>query len=250
MDQAYFDTYQENGRLITKIRQQLVDFAQSHFRLEDIETQACNLIAAAGGEPAFKKVPGYDWATCINVNEEIVHAIPKGYLKPGDLVTIDTGMYYHGTTSDCATSFVVGPNHDPEIDHFLSVGRKTLDKAVAVCRPGARVRDISETIQKNIEKAGYSVVRTLTGHGIGQNMHQEPIIPCFVSSDPALKTVLKPGMVLAVEVMYMMGDWPLVEADDGWTLSTADGSLSAVFENDVIITESGPVLITPLVPGE
>jgi len=244
-DPSYLNTFRDNGHRIAAIRQQLVDFSQTHFRLEDIDAFASHLINQAGGEPAFKKVPGYRWATCINVNEQIVHHIPKGYLKPGDVVTLDTGMYYQGTTSDCATTFVVG-TPQPEQAHFLSVGQKALLKAIAVSRIGSRVHDISETIQKNIESAGYSVVRTLTGHGLGQSMHEEPQIPCFISADPILKTKLTEGMVLAIEVMYMTGDWPLTTDKDGWTMSTADGSLSAVFEDDIIITPSGPELITRL----
>jgi methionyl aminopeptidase len=239
----YLDTFRVNGKKIAKIREELVSFSQTHPKKEDIEAHACDLIKTTGGEPAFKKVPGYHWATCINVNSQIVHAIPKGYLNSGDLVTIDTGMYYQGTTSDCATSFIIG---EPTIEqqHFLDVGKRTLEKAIAVAQPGNRIRDISETIQKNIEKAGYNVVRTLTGHGIGKTMHESPMIPCFVSNDPEIRTVIKPGMVLAIEVMYMVGDWPLIEAKDGWSLSTADGSLSAVFEDDIIVTPQGPEIIT------
>jgi methionyl aminopeptidase len=241
----YLGIFRENGRKIAAIRGQLVDFAQIHPNLEEIETQANRLIEKAGGEPAFKRVPGYRWATCINVNDQIVHHIPTGTLKPGDVVTIDTGMYYQGTTTDCATTFVMGQASGSQT-HFLNVGQKALRKAISLAKPGNQVKAISQAMQRVVEKAGYSVVRTLTGHGIGQTMHEDPQIPCYVSSDPGLRTVLKSGMVLAVEVMYMMGDWPLVEDGDGWTLRTADSSLSAVFEDDVIVTPRGPQIITAL----
>lgn len=239
----YLDIFRENGRRIAKIRQLVVQYSQTHFDLSEIDAYADHLITQSGGEPAFKRVPGYHWATCINLNEAIVHSIPKGHLKPGDLVTLDTGMYYQGTTTDCATSYVIGP---PTVNqtHFLAVGQKALRKAIGQAKPGHRVKDISQAMQKQVERAGFSVVRTLSGHGLGATMHQEPQIPCFVSNDPNLKHVLTEGQVLAIEVMYMDGDWPLSQDQDGWTLRTADGSLSAVFEDDLIVTAAGPEVIT------
>jgi len=239
----YLNIFRENGRRIARIRAELVTFAQTHPQLETIEVEACTLIKAAGGEPAFKRVPGYHWATCISLNAQIVHHPPVGRLKPGDLVTIDTGMYFQGTTSDCATAFVFGPPTVAQT-RFLQIGQKALRKAISQAQPDNQIRDLSESIQKTVEKAGYTVCRTLTGHGLGATLHEDPQIPCFISTDPQLRLKLKVGMVLAIEVMYMMGDWPLVQADDGWTLSTADGSPSAVFEDDVIVTANGPEVIT------
>jgi methionyl aminopeptidase len=242
-DSVYENIYRENGRKIAQIRSQAVEFAQSHFNLVDIDNYVDTLIRQAGGEPAFKKVPGYKWATCISVNDVLVHGIPKGKIQPGDIVNIDTGMYYRGTTSDCSTTFVVGPA-TPEQKYFLNVGKKTLKEAIKQAKPGNRIKNISATIQKHIEAAGYNVTRNLTGHGIGETMHQDPPIPCFVSNDPALSIRLIPGMTLAIEVMYMKGDWPLIQDNDGWTLRTRDGSDSAVFEEDVLITSNGPEILT------
>lgn len=242
---ADFDIYRLNCHKAAHIRAQAVEFAQTHFNLADIDHYVDQLIKQAGGEPAFKKVPGYKWATCISVNDVLVHGIPTGHLKPGDMVNIDTGMYYQGTTSDCSTTFIVG-QATPEQEHFLNVGKKTLKKAIEQARPGNRIRDISGTIQKHIEAAGYNVTRNLTGHGIGKTMHQDPPIPCFVSNDPALSFKLTVGMTIAVEVMYMAGDWPLILGKDGWTLKTRDGSDAAVFEEDVLITPSGPEILTTL----
>lgn len=239
----YLDIFRENGRRISTIRKQVVDYSQSHFDMADIDQYADHLIKAAGGEAAFKKVPGYKWTTCININDAIVHSIPKGSLHPGDLVTLDIGMYYQGTTTDCATSYVIGtPTSDQE--HFLAVGRKALRKAIAQATAGNQVKDISKTMQHQVEKAGYQVVRSLSGHGLGKTMHEDPQIPCFVSPDPVLRTKLQAGQVLAIEVMYMAGDWPLTQDKDGWTLRTADGSLSAVFEDDCLVTWDGPETIT------
>lgn len=243
MPPDYLNTFRENGRKIAAIRDSLAQFAQTHFNLEDIENHANQQILGVGGEPAFKKVPGYHWATCISLNDAIVHGIPKGRLKKGDLVTIDTGMFYQGTTTDTAVSFVVGEPSQFQA-HFLSVGSKTLDKTIAKAVAGAKVRDLSKTMQKGIEKAGFNVTRNLTGHGLGHSMHELPPIPCFVSRDPNLSTRLTVGMVLAIEVMYMAGNWPLKTDPDGWTMRTVDGTLSAVFEEDVLITETGPEILT------
>jgi methionyl aminopeptidase len=154
-------------------------------------------------------------------------------------------MYYKGTTSDTAITFVVG---EPSMDQrrFMDVGIKTLRKTIEKAKAGNRIRDLAETIQKNIESAGYSVTRNLTGHGVGKSMHEEPPIPCFVSADPGLRTKIEVGMVLAIEIMYMKGNWPLKLASDGWTLSTKDGSDSAVFEEDVLITTTGPEILTDI----
>lgn len=244
-DNQYFETYRLNCRKTAEIRAKAAEFTQTHFNLADIDHYVDELIAEAGGEPAFKKVPGYRWATCISVNQVLVHGIPKGTVKPGDIVNIDTGMYFQGTTSDCSTTFVVG-QATPEQEHFLNVGKKTLKEAIKKAKPGNRIRDISGTIQKHIEAAGFNVTRNLTGHGVGRTMHEEPPIPCFISNDPDLSIRIIPGMVLAIEVMYMKGDWPLVLGKDGWTLSTRDGSDSAVFEDDVLITPHGPELLTVL----
>jgi methionyl aminopeptidase len=240
---AYYDAFRENGLKIAQIRDNLIQFTQTHFRLEDIEAQANRLIREAGGEPAFKRVPGYQFATCISVNDGFVHGLPQGTLKPGDVVTIDTGMYYRGTTTDTARTFVVGPE-TPDQSFFLNVGKKALKKTIGVATTGSPIRRLSETIQKYVERAGFNVTRNLTGHGVGASMHEPPAIPCFISKDPDLNFKLKTGMVIAIEVMYMQGDWPIKTDSDGWTMRTVDGSLSAVFEDDVLITAKGPKVLT------
>ena len=240
----HLDIFRENGRLISEIRNQLVDFAKSNPDKAAIDKQAEMLIKKAGGVPAFQKVDGYNWSTCICVNDEFVHGIPKGKINPGDIVTIDIGMFYKGTTTDTATTFILG-QADEATQTFLQVGRDTLKQAVNQAQPGNTISDISRTIQTGIESAGYTVTRDLVGHGLGKTMHERPQIPCIVNSSPDQNVIIKPGMILAIEVMYMMGNWHLTKDDDNWTMRTADGSLSAMFETDVIITKSGPEIITP-----
>jgi methionyl aminopeptidase len=249
MTAASRHSFIENGQKITQILKELVNFATTHHQLEDIESLANELISQAGGEPAFKRVPGYHHATCISVNSTIVHGIPKGTIKKGDLVTIDSGMVYQGTTTDTATTFKLG---DPTLfsDPFLALGIKTLKKTVNHVKAGIKVKDLSHIMQSNIESKGYNVTRNLTGHGLGATMHEEPPIPCFISKDPGLSYRLKEGQVLAIEVMYMKGDWPLTLSPDGWSLSTADNSESAVFEVDVLVEKSGAKILAgfPLEP--
>ncbi|OGV95986.1 type I methionyl aminopeptidase [Microgenomates group bacterium RBG_16_45_19] len=240
---AYLDTFRQNGHRIATIRRTLVNYTQTQKQLAAIEALANRLIQKAGGEPAFKKVPGYRYATCISINDAIVHSPPLGQLHSGDLVTLDTGMSYHGTTSDTAVSFVIGPP-TPFQSHFLNVGRRTLKKAIAAATVGHKVYHLAKTIQTHIEAAGFNVTRNLTGHGLGQTMHEPPPIPCFISKDPQLNQPLTAGMVLAIEVMYMAGNWPLKTDPDGWTMRTVDGSLSAVFEEDILITPRGPEVLT------
>jgi methionyl aminopeptidase len=239
----YLDIFRENGRHIAKIRQELVEYAYTEFSMAKIDELAVKLIKNAGGEPAFQKVPGYRWATCICVNDCLVHGIPDGYLKPGDLVTIDVGMSFQDTTTDVATTFCLEPT-DPQKLAFLEVGKKTLRKAIAQAKAGNRIRHISEVLQRIPEQAGYSVTRNLVGHGLGKTMHEPPSVPCFVSRDPNLDAELIPGMVITIEVMYMEGNWPLKQAPDGWGLYTADGSLAAMFEEDILITSNGPEVIS------
>lgn len=244
-DNQYLDTFRQNAKLITQIRDQLVDYAKSHPDKAQIDAKAEELISQAGGEPAFKRVPGYHWSTCICVNDEFVHGIPKGSINQGDIVTIDLGMYYQKTTTDTAITFVMG-KPSPEQKHFLETGLNALDLAIDQVNPSNTVLDITRVIQQTVENAGYNVTRNLVGHGLGETMHEPPQIPCFDSGSPDLHTRLVEGMVLAVEVMYMKGDWPLTKDDDGWTMRTKDGEISGMFEVDVIVTKDKPEIITPI----
>ena len=197
----------EGGKLHAQIKAQVREYAQTEFSLEKIDRFAENLILEAGAKPSFKMVPGYSWTTCININDSIVHGIPKGYLKEGDFVTIDMGLYFQGYHLDSAMCFTVG-EPTKEQDHFHRVGRKVLKDTIKKAKAGNRVKDLSMTMQQGIEAAGFSVMRELTGHGVGEELHMEPAIPCFVSNAPEMGVKLYDGMTIAIEVMYAAGDWP------------------------------------------
>lgn len=229
----------EGGRLLAEIRDKVARAVSPGITGLELDRQADKLISKAGGEASFKMVPGYRWATCININDVVVHGIPDGYkIKAGDKVGIDMGMYYRGFHTD--TSITVG---GPE--KFLEVGRLGLKRAIAQARSGKRVADVSAAMQKTVEEAGYNVVRALTGHGVGRELHEEPAIPCFVIDKYERSPKLVSGMVIAIEIMYNAGSSEVVyKNNDGWTIVTADGKISGLFEETVAITSHGPIVLT------
>jgi len=235
----------EGGKILANVKRQIKAFAQEETSLQAIDKKAESLIIGAGAKPSFKMVPGYKWTTCININDSIVHGIPKGNLKKGDFVTIDMGVYYKGFHTDSAMSFIIGkPTKQQE--HFLNVGKKVLAKTIKKAVVGNKIRDLAQTMQQGIESEGFNVVRQLTGHGVGEELHQEPSIPCFVSNHKDMRVKLYEGMTIAIEVMYVAGDWPLIKDSDGWTLRTEDGKLSAVVEETVLVTNNKPIVLTAL----
>lgn len=241
------ETMKEGGRLLADILNRITAAAKPGANLLDLEELAVDLIAKTGGKASFKMVPGYRWATCLNVNRGIVHGVPFDYrLKPGDLFSVDAGVYYQGFHSDAARSLVV-PSALPEksdLRLFLAAGKRALKKAIAAARPGHRVGHLSQAIEKEITAAGFQPVKDLTGHGVGRKLHESPSIPGFLSEALEKTPALKPGMVLAIEVIYASGSPDIVVGDDDWTVETADGSLAGLFEETVAVTAAGPLVLT------
>ena len=239
---AEIEIMAEGGKKLGEIRKSLAAMVKSGLTTAKLDREAEKLIMEAGGKPSFKMVPGYNWATCINLNDVVVHGIPgKDVIKEGDKVGIDMGMYYKGFHTDTATTVVA--NHKANV--FLDTGRVALKKAIEQAKPGKRVMDISRAMQETVEAAGYSAVTALTGHGIGKNLHEAPPIPCFVLGKYEDSMVLETGMVIAIEVMYNAGTSEVAyKNDDGWTIVTADGKISGLFEHTVAVTHTGPVILT------
>ncbi len=235
----------EGGKILADVKRQIKQYSQTENSLQAIDKKAENLIEKAGAKPSFKMVPSYSWTTCININDSIVHGIPKGYLNKGDFVTIDMGVYFKGFHTDSAMSSVIG-KATKEQKRFLSVGEKVLARTIKKAIVGNKIKDLSQSMQQGIESEGFSVIRELTGHGVGEEIHQKPSIPCFVSNHPDMRVKLYDGMTIAIEVMYAMGDWPLIKDSDGWTLRTKDGKLSAVIEETVLVTNNKPIILTAL----
>jgi methionyl aminopeptidase len=231
------------GQHLGQIKKELAKAIAAGVTPLEIDALADRLIAKAGDTPSFKTVKNYHHATCINVNAAVVHGIPNDRpFKPGDLVTIDVGLVHQGWHLDTSLTVQVPPL-DPKVTRFLEAGQEAVSEALKQALPGKTIYDVSKAMQTVIEAAGYSVIRDLTGHGIGRALHEDPYVPCY--ADPAYRDwVIKPGQALAVEIMYAMGGHKLKLESDGWTLSTADGSLSAMFEETVFITPSGQSILT------
>lgn len=210
----------------------------------DVEELACDLIKKEGGKESFKMVPGYSWATCIGVNEELVHGIPKKgkIFKKGDLVSVDVGIYFKGFHTD--TSFTVGLEIDGDTQRFLEAGREAFNKAIAQVKVGKHIYDISQAMESIITEAGYSPIRSLVGHGVGRELHEAPQIPCFVPGPIKDSPQIVPGMALAVEVMYALGSHQTQIQPDGWTIAMSDGKISALFEETLAVTTNGVKMLT------
>jgi methionyl aminopeptidase len=230
----------EGGQITSEALQEVLKLIAPGITTLELDKAAEEYIVNKGATPSFKTVEGYNYTTCININEGIVHGVPNNYkLKTGDVVSIDLGSYYRDFHTDLSYTVEVGTSVEKK---FLGVGKKALDKAIEQCRVGNHVGDISFIIQTEIEVAGYSVSRDLVGHGVGMELHEDPHIPCYGKENSGSR--LKEGMVLAIEVIYQKGNPELLLSEDDWTLKTADGSLSGLFENTIGITQEGPMQIT------
>jgi methionyl aminopeptidase len=206
---------------------------------EDVEA----FIRSRGALPAFKGYRGFPATVCISINEEVVHGIPSAHrrIKEGDIVGLDLGCIVEGYYADCAFTLAIG-DVPPKVQQLLDITRESLDAAIAECRAGRRLSDVSHAVQAHVERHGFSVVRAFVGHGIGRALHEDPQIPNF--GDPGRGPQLRPGMVLAIEPMVTMGSWEVKVLDDGWTAVTRDGSLAAHFEHTIAVTDDGPEVLT------
>ncbi len=243
MKSAKFPIMQKGGQILHQIRDELCQTAKVGVTLSQIDALAEQLIAKHGCLASFKTVPHYHHATCINLNAGIVHGLPdQKALKPSDIVSIDLGLMYQNYHLDTSISFQLPPN-TPKVEHFLKAGQIALDNAIRATKPGGTVYDISLAIFNTISFHQYQVVYDLTGHGIGHSLHEPPNIPCYPDKK-SQKDIIYPGQALAIEVMYTMGGSQLKLSNDGWTIETADGSLSALFEETVFVTDSGVTILT------
>ncbi len=241
------DAMKIGGAMLGKVRQALFSFTQVGVTPAQIEFKARELIKAEGAELSFTKVPGYRWATCINLNAGIVHGIPTSELplQDGDLVTVDVGVFYAGYHTDAAFSKVVGTS-TPDKDKFLQAGLTGLKRAIDAVKPGNHIGDISEAMETTLQQYGYLATRELTGHGVGRELHEDPMISNVVLGPKEKTPLIKVGQTLAIEIIYVEGKPALVLEEDGWTISTKDGTLSAVHEETVVVTEDGcSILTTP-----
>lgn len=209
-----------------------------------IDTAVNKFILSQGGTPSFKNYNGFPKSICASVNEEVVHGIPGNRkIEDGDIISIDIGVCYKGYQSDCARTYPVGTISD-EAKRLIKVTEECFFRGIEKAVEGAHLSDVSAAIQTWAEENGYSVVRDLTGHGIGRNLHEDPEIPNF--GKPGHGPRLRAGMTLAVEPMINMGTYKVNILDNDWTVVTRDNKLSAHYENTILITKTKPIILTML----
>ena len=231
-----------SARLVSRTLDELAGHVRPGVTTLELDRLAMEFIRKNGGTPSFLGYHGYRHTICASVNEEVVHGIPgKRILKDGDIISIDVGVLMNGFHGDSARTFAVGPV-TREAENLLEVTRESLGKGIEQVRAGNRLGDVSSAIQAHVESHGLSIVRSLVGHGIGRDLHEDPQIPNY--GQPGSGVVLKPGMVFAIEPMVNVGGWEVDTRKDGWTVVSSDRSLAAHFEHTVAVTENGPDILS------
>ena len=211
-------------------------------RTKEIDKAVHDFIVSQGAKPSFLNYNGFPASACISVNGTVIHGIPGNYaLKEGDIVSVDVGAFYKGFHGDCAATFPCG-TISAEAEKLIAVTKQSFFEGIRVATPGHRVSDISHAIQTYVESNGFSVVRAFVGHGVGAHLHEDPEVPNYGA--PGRGPRLLPGMTIAVEPMVNEGTYDVRVLKDGWTTVTADGKLSAHYENTVLITDGEPEILT------
>lgn len=232
----------EAGRAVALVLRILAGELKAGIKTRELDAIAARELERLGAKPSFKGYRGFPANLCVSVNDEIVHGIPgERVLAEGDIVSLDLGAIVDGFQGDAALTVGIG-EISPEAERLLETTRAALQAGVDMAYAGARLGDISAAIQQYAESRGYGVIREYTGHGIGREMHEEPQIPNF--GQPGTGPLLKRGMTLALEPMVSIGDWRTRLDGNRWTVLTADGSLSAHFEDTVAITDDGAEILT------
>ena len=233
----------EAGRLLEKVHNELAEFIRPGISTLDIDRYGEKLIRSLGCTPNFLNYNGYPASICVSVNDEVVHGIPKKnrILQEGDIVSLDAGLIYKGYHSDAARTHAVG-EISQEARQLIDVTRQSFFEGIKYAKAGNHLHDISAAIGNYAQQFGYGVVRDLVGHGIGTHLHEDPQIPNFPQKRRGIRLI--PGMTLAIEPMINQGRADVAWLDDDWTVVTQDGSLSAHYENTVLITEGEPEILT------
>jgi methionyl aminopeptidase len=231
-----------NGAILKSCFEDVEEMLGVGVKKKDIDRAVEKIIEGAKAKPAFKGFHGYPAATCLSVNEEVVHGIPDDRVfEEGDICGVDIGVFKDGYYADAARTFAIGRISE-EVQKLLDVTRASLEKGIEKVQVGNRLSDISHAVESWVLKNGFSVVKTLVGHGIGQRMHEEPQVANF--GPPGQGPRLEEGLVIAIEPMVNIGGSDVYTLQDGWTVVTADRTFSAHFEDTVAVTASGPEILT------
>ena len=230
------------GRLTAQARALAGSLVRPGVTTHEIDTAVRKFIESHGAKPSFLGYGGFKGSACISINEEVIHGIPgPRKLKEGDIVSVDVGAYLDGFHGDCAATFPCG-EVSPEAMELIRVTEQSFWEGIKLARAGNRVFDISHAVQQYVESHGCSVVRDFVGHGVGARLHEAPEVPNFGPAGHGPR--LQPGMTIAVEPMVCAGDWHVKVLKDGWTTVSADGSLTAHYENTILITDGEPEVLT------
>lgn len=242
-NEAEIEAMRKGGKILAQVLKSLEDYLQPGMTTMDLEKKAQELIDGFNVTPGFKGYHGYPACLCTSVNEEAVHTIPSNKkLNKGDIINVDCGVIYKGLYADSAIALVVGGETDPETQHFVDTTKKALWAGIKQVKPGNRVGDIGNAVQNVVEGAGYSIIKELTGHGIGYNLHEEPHVYNYGKKGKG--PALKPGMVIAIEPITAMGSPRIVTLEDGWNIVMEDGKKALQHEHTVLVTETGYEVLT------
>lgn len=237
------DKMRRAGRVVARTIDRVVEAVRPGVSTGELDALAEGTIREAGAVPSFKGYRGFPASICASLNEQVVHGIPgRRVLREGDLLSLDFGAIWEGYHADSAVSLFVGEPPSAEAEKLIRVTEEALEAGISQVREGGRLSDISHAVEQVVTGAGFSVVREYVGHGIGRSLHEDPPIPNF--GPPGRGPAIKRGLVVAIEPMVNIGDWPTRVLSDGWTVVTSDGSLSAHFEHTIAVTEDGPEVLT------
>jgi methionyl aminopeptidase len=236
------ETMRQAGHMVAETLAVLADNVRPGVTTRELDELTYRTLTKQGAIPSFKGYRGYPASLCASINEEVVHGIPsKRALREGDIVGLDVGAFYKGFHGDAAVTLTVG-KVGGRITALIEAGKAGLAAAIAAARAGARVGDISSAVQTTVEALGFSVVHEYTGHGVGRNLHEDPLVPNVGEANTG--ALLRPGMTLALEPMINVGGWAVDVRPNGWTVVTRDGSWSAHFEHTIAITEGEADILT------
>jgi methionyl aminopeptidase len=239
---ADLDAMRTSCRMTAEVLRQVADAVQPGVTTGELDALTRRLIEGMKAKPSFLGYQGYPAAICISINDEVIHGIPgRRVVLPGDVVSLDVGVFYKGFHGDSATTVMVGVT-DADVIRLVETTRRALAAAVAAVRPGGRLSDVSHTVESVAKASGCSVVREFVGHGVGRHLHEEPQVPNY--GLPGRGPVLKPGMTLAIEPMVNLGRPEVAVLDDKWTVVTRDGKPSAHFEHTVAVLEESVEVLT------